>query len=85
MKLGSGIKMSFVPDNWRADPLVLGSRRGRLKSLGPRDAQAACDLQKKGTGSTPSLPFPQHPFYILENRGDFLEFSAGMEEAVGRG
>lgn len=36
VKLGSSIKMGFIPGNWWADPLILGSRRVCLnpKALG---------------------------------------------------
>jgi hypothetical protein len=33
VKLGSGIKVGFITDNWRTDPLILGSGRGWLSCL----------------------------------------------------
>lgn len=85
VKLGPSVKMGFIPSNWWADPLILGSgRRGCLnpKALG---CTGCLRFAEKITGSTPSPPsLPQHPSHSMENgRGEGLpegEVSAGRKE-----
>lgn len=73
VKLGSSIKMGFIPSNWWADPLILGSGRGCLnpKALG---CTGCLRFAEKITASTPAHPFlPQHPSHMENGGGHFLK------------
>lgn len=83
VKLGPSVKMGFIPSNWWADPLILGSgRRGCLnpKALG---CTGCLRFAEKITGSTPSPPLPQHLSHSLENGGGGASRRRGFSRKEG--